>query len=174
MQHIAAAAAAGEEASEGAGTCVGRAHEALSMSTPTHTSSKQASPGAAAAAAGRAGAAALGVEGAAALGGGGGGADAAGLGAAAAPPAASAAVKPANAATWSASSTSTAAGVPMGTSLLPPGTRMAATKPSSCASHEMVALSVSTSHSTSPGATESPTWQSGRPADQGTQRADSQ
>jgi hypothetical protein len=59
-------------------------------------------------------------------------------------------------ATPSASSARTATGVPTATSRAPSATRYLAMKPSSCASHSIVALSVSTSARIWPGATCSP------------------
>mmetsp|Transcript_9959 Transcript_9959/g.34326 ORF Transcript_9959/g.34326 Transcript_9959/m.34326 type:complete len:279 (-) Transcript_9959:150-986(-) len=59
-------------------------------------------------------------------------------------------------ATSSCSSARMAIGVPTMTSLVPPGTRILARKPSSCESISMDALSVSISATTSPAATSSP------------------
>ena len=62
------------------------------------------------------------------------------------------------ASTSPASSASTATGTPTATPWLPSPTKILANHPSSCASHSIVALSVSTSQYTSPGCTASPSF----------------
>lgn len=67
-------------------------------------------------------------------------------------------VKSLKAGTLSASSTSTATGSPIGISFAPSPCRILAMYPSSCVSHSMVALSVSTSAMICPGAMASPSF----------------